>query len=148
MQAADRAVSKSTCARFSLMFSTQNHGPCCLAQSNGARAYDANVRSRWRLCCVLLAKRARQSHQHNHDPRAPPSRAVERLWNIFMISVRQPAPPTTLQIALRHRIWRLSVDGVFHSDYRAKADAQEACGGLAQDLRARGAVVTMIGFTP
>lgn len=64
-----------------------------------------------------------------------------------MISVKRPAHPTVLQIALRHQIWRLSVDGGFHSDYRAKADAKECCEALAQDLRARGAVVTVVGPT-
>jgi hypothetical protein len=44
------------------------------------------------------------------------------------------APRSTFQITLRHRIWRVTLDGQFFGDYRSKRDATESVEEAARAL--------------
>lgn len=54
------------------------------------------------------------------------------------------APVTTLQITLKRRIWRITLDGVFYGDYRTRRHANESADAAADALRKQGRTVTII----
>lgn len=54
------------------------------------------------------------------------------------------APRSTFQIALRHGIWRVTLDGAFFGDYRSKAHALEGLGDAQRALTAAGRVVNIV----
>ena len=54
------------------------------------------------------------------------------------------APRSTLQIALRHGIWRVTLDGAFFGDYRSKTHAIEGLDDARRALTAAGRVVNVV----
>jgi hypothetical protein len=54
------------------------------------------------------------------------------------------APSSTLQLTLKRRIWRLTLDGTFYGDYRTRSHASESAEAAATALRQQGRVVTII----
>lgn len=54
------------------------------------------------------------------------------------------APSSTLQLTLKRRIWRLTLDGAFYGDYRTRSHASESAEAAATALRQQGRVVTII----
>jgi hypothetical protein len=57
-------------------------------------------------------------------------------------------PPSTLQISVRHSIWRVTLDGVFYGDYRSIGQATDGADAAAETLRAQGRVVTIVAPPP
>jgi hypothetical protein len=54
------------------------------------------------------------------------------------------ALPSTLNITLNHRIWRITLDGAFYGDYRTRRHATDSADAAASALRAQGRVVTIV----
>ncbi|MBX9747218.1 MAG: hypothetical protein K2X34_09970 [Hyphomonadaceae bacterium] len=54
------------------------------------------------------------------------------------------APATTLQITLKRRIWRITLDGVFYGDYRTRRHADDSADAAADALRKQGRTVTIV----
>lgn len=54
------------------------------------------------------------------------------------------APSSTLQLTLKRRIWRLTLDGAFYGDYRTRSHASESAEAAATALRQQGRVVTIV----
>ena len=52
--------------------------------------------------------------------------------------------PSTFHISVRHRIWRVTLDGVFYGDYRSLGDATDGAEVAAAGLRADGRIVTIV----
>lgn len=50
---------------------------------------------------------------------------------------------TRIEAALRHGIWRVTLDGAFYGDYRSKLQTTEAMDDLALGLRAKGQQVNI-----
>lgn len=60
------------------------------------------------------------------------------------------APSSIIQITLRRRIWRLTLDGVFYGDYRSERHALESAEAAAVMMRQAGRsvkIVTISGQT-
>ena len=55
------------------------------------------------------------------------------------------ALPSTLNITLKHRIWRITLDGAFYGDYRTRRHATDSADAAAAALRTQGRVVTIVG---
>lgn len=49
-----------------------------------------------------------------------------------------------LLITLRHRIWRVTKDGVFYADYRSEASAKDGAEAAAVVLRRAGHAVKIL----
>lgn len=54
------------------------------------------------------------------------------------------APSSTLQLTLKRRIWRLTLDGAFYGDYRTRSHANESAEAAATALRQQGREVTIV----
>lgn len=54
------------------------------------------------------------------------------------------APRSTFQIALRHGIWRVTLDGAFFGDYRSKAHAIAGLEDARRALIAAGRVLNVV----
>jgi hypothetical protein len=54
------------------------------------------------------------------------------------------APATTLQITLKRRIWRITLDGVFYGDYRTQSHADASATAAAAALRKQGRTVNIV----
>lgn len=52
--------------------------------------------------------------------------------------------PAILRITLNHRIWRITIDGVFYGDYRTHRHATDSADAVVATLRAEGRVVNVI----
>lgn len=52
-------------------------------------------------------------------------------------------PPVTIEAALRHGIWRITLDGKFYGDYRTKVLAADAAESLARKTRIEGRTVDL-----
>lgn len=63
---------------------------------------------------------------------------LETAWRFKM------APPSIIQITLRRRIWRLTLDGVFYGDYRSERHALESAEAAAVTMRQAGRPVKII----
>lgn len=55
--------------------------------------------------------------------------------------------PATFRIAVRHSIWRVTLDDTFYGDYRSLSSATEAADAGAASLRAKGRKVTIAAPT-
>jgi hypothetical protein len=53
-------------------------------------------------------------------------------------------PPSVIQITLRRRIWRLTLDGAFYGDYRSERHALESAEAAAVTMRQAGRSVKII----
>lgn len=53
-------------------------------------------------------------------------------------------PSSTLQLTLKRRIWRITLDGAFYGDYRTRSHAEDSAGAAALALRQQGCVVTIV----
>jgi hypothetical protein len=53
-------------------------------------------------------------------------------------------PSSTLQLTLKRRIWRITLDGAFYGDYRTRTHANESAEAAAAALRQQGRVVTIV----
>jgi hypothetical protein len=51
---------------------------------------------------------------------------------------------STFEIAERHGIWRVTLDGVFFGDYRSQANALDGLGDAQRALAAAGRVVNVV----
>ena len=51
---------------------------------------------------------------------------------------------TTLLITLKRRVWRLTLDGAFYSDYRSERHAAESANAAAIALRNDGLTVEIV----
>jgi hypothetical protein len=51
---------------------------------------------------------------------------------------------TTLQITLKRRIWRITLDGVFYGDYRTQGHADASATAAAAALRKQGRTVNIV----
>ncbi|MBL8537021.1 MAG: hypothetical protein JNM59_06420 [Hyphomonadaceae bacterium] len=59
--------------------------------------------------------------------------------------------PAIVQVVLRRRIWRVTIDGAFCGDYRSERHAAESAEAAASTLRAQGRTVQILatdGVTP
>ncbi len=54
------------------------------------------------------------------------------------------APSSTLELTLKRRIWRLTLDGAFYGDYRTRSHAEDSAEAAALALRQQGRVVTIV----
>lgn len=54
------------------------------------------------------------------------------------------APQSTLQITLRHGIWRVWLDGKFFGDYRAKSQALEAADAAQRAMATIGRIAVIV----
>lgn len=52
--------------------------------------------------------------------------------------------PSIIQIVLRRRIWRVTLDGAFYGDYRSKRHATESADAAASTLRKAGRQVQLL----
>jgi hypothetical protein len=60
-------------------------------------------------------------------------------------TTRTPSAPTSIiQIALRKRIWRVTLDGAFYGDYRSRRHAAESADAAAGTLRKAGSLVRLV----
>jgi hypothetical protein len=55
-------------------------------------------------------------------------------------------PASTLRITLNHRIWRITIDGVFYGDYRTRRHATDSADAAAAALRTEGRSVTIVAL--
>jgi hypothetical protein len=51
---------------------------------------------------------------------------------------------STFEIAERHGIWRVTLDGVFFGDYRSQANALDGLGDAQRALTSAGRVVSVV----
>lgn len=57
------------------------------------------------------------------------------------------ATRSTLQITLRHAIWRVWLDGKFFGDYRAKSQAVEAAEAAQRAMATTGRIADIVDKT-
>lgn len=53
-------------------------------------------------------------------------------------------PPSTFRIVERRGVWRVTLDGAFYGDFRAKDHAEEAAQDAARAIRANGRAVQVM----
>lgn len=58
------------------------------------------------------------------------------------------AAASIIQISLRRRIWRVTLDGAFHGDYRTRRHAAESADAVALSLRKAGRQVRLMTEEP